>query len=140
MTDATGEAKQSALRVAFDRRHKLEFHGTRITSDGGLLVDRELDHTLGVTALAVSALAEERRGRRNIRHRLLGLLRQVAASQCGERPDGKLARYGHSLIVSAWGEVVADAGEDPRIDLAQVTQARAAIPVLRHDRAFAGPG
>jgi deaminated glutathione amidase len=68
----------------------------------------------------------------------------VAASQCGERPDGKLARYGHSLLVSPWGEVVADAGKGPglavsRIDLAQVAQARAAIPALRHDRAFAAP-
>jgi Transposase DDE domain group 1/Carbon-nitrogen hydrolase len=144
MTDATGEAKQSPLRVAFDRRLKLEFHGTRITSDGGLLVYRWLDDALGLTALAVSGLAEDRRVR-NIRHRLLSLLRQMAASQCGERPDGKLTRYGHSLIVSPWGEVVADAGEGPglalaRIDLAQVARARAAIAALRHARAFAGPG
>jgi hypothetical protein len=33
MTDATGEANKP-LRVAFDRRLKLEFHGARITSDG----------------------------------------------------------------------------------------------------------
>jgi hypothetical protein len=37
MADATGETSQP-LRVAFDRRIKLEFHGARITSDGGLLV------------------------------------------------------------------------------------------------------
>src|SRR6476646_11269052 len=36
MADATGETNK-ALRVAFDRRVKLEFHGARITSDGGLL-------------------------------------------------------------------------------------------------------
>jgi hypothetical protein len=35
MADATGETNKP-LRVAFDRRLKLEFHGTRITSDGGL--------------------------------------------------------------------------------------------------------
>src|SRR3954452_5689414 len=83
MADATGEAKQS-LRVAFDRRLKLEFHGARITSDGGLLAYRELDDALGLTAMAASALAEGRRGK-NIRHRLLGLLRQAVY--------GRLAGY-----------------------------------------------
>jgi Transposase DDE domain group 1 len=83
MTDATGETKQP-LRVAFDRRLKLEFHGTRITSDGGLLAYRELDDALGLTTMAVSTLAEGRRGT-NIRHRLLGLLRQAVY--------GRLAGY-----------------------------------------------
>jgi hypothetical protein len=76
MADATGEAHQPPLRVAFDRRLKLEFHGARITSDGGLLAYRELDDALGLTATAASVLAEGRRGK-NIRHRLLGLVRQA---------------------------------------------------------------
>jgi hypothetical protein len=75
MADATGETNKP-LRVAFDRRLKLEFHGTRITSDAGLLAYRELDDALGLTAAAASALADGRRGK-NIRHRLLGLLRQA---------------------------------------------------------------
>ncbi|MFL5536721.1 MAG: IS1380 family transposase [Gemmatimonadales bacterium] len=75
MADATGETKEP-LRVTFDRRLKLEFHGARITSDGGLLAYRELDDALGLTAMAASALAEGRRGK-NTRHRLLGLLRQA---------------------------------------------------------------
>ena len=84
MPDATGEGQESPLRVAFDRRIKLEFHGARITSDGGLLAYRELDDTVGLTATAASTLAESRRGK-NIRHRLLGLLRQAVY--------GRLAGY-----------------------------------------------
>src|SRR5919112_3448619 len=83
MADATGETKEP-LRVAFDRRVKLEFHGARITSDGGLLAYRELDDALGLTATAASVLSEGRRGR-NIRHQLLGLLRQAVY--------GRLAGY-----------------------------------------------
>src|ERR671912_2241384 len=83
MADVTGETKEP-LRVAFDRRLKLEFHGTRITSDAGLLAYRELDDALGLTATAASVLAEGRRGK-NIRHQLLGLLRQAVY--------GRLAGY-----------------------------------------------
>ena len=83
MADATGETDKP-LRVAFDRRIKLQFHGAQITSDGGLLAYRELDDALGLTALAASALGEGRRGR-NIRHHLPGLLRQAVY--------GRLAGY-----------------------------------------------
>ena len=84
MADATGEAKEPPLRVAFDRRLKLELHGSRITSDAGLLAYRELDDALGLTGAAASILAEGRRGK-NIRHHLLGLLRQAVY--------GRLAGY-----------------------------------------------
>ena len=44
-----GEAKEPPLRPTFDRRIKLEFHGAKITSDGGLLAYRELDGALELT-------------------------------------------------------------------------------------------
>ena len=72
---ATGEAKEPHLRPIFDRRIKLEFHGARISSDGGLLAYRELDDALGLTDIAVSKLLDGRRGR-NTRHKLGGLFRQ----------------------------------------------------------------
>jgi hypothetical protein len=49
---ATGEARELPLRPTFDRRIELEFHGARITSDGGLLAYRELDDVLGLTDVA----------------------------------------------------------------------------------------
>ena len=32
-----GDARKDALRVEFDSRIKLEFHGTAVTSDAGLV-------------------------------------------------------------------------------------------------------
>src|SRR5450755_3985437 len=75
MGHPAGESDDGSLRVDFDRRLKLEFHGSRITSDAGLLAYRELDDALGLSDLAGAALSECRRGK-NTRHMLTGLLRQ----------------------------------------------------------------
>jgi hypothetical protein len=48
--------------VDFDRRVRLEFRGAQISSDGGLLVMRELDKALGLSGLASAALRGTRRG------------------------------------------------------------------------------
>ena len=71
MADPTGEA----LRLDFDRRLLLQFRGSAITSDAGLLAYRELDHTLRLTDTAADKLADARTGK-NGRHRLAGILRQ----------------------------------------------------------------
>jgi hypothetical protein len=75
MEHPAGEADDDPLRLDFDRRLRLEFHGTRITSDAGLLAYRELDDALGLTNLAGALLSDDRRGK-NRRHLLAGLLRQ----------------------------------------------------------------
>jgi predicted amidohydrolase len=67
----------------------------------------------------------------------------VAPCQYGVLPGGA-ACFGHSLIVDPWGRVLADGGEEEGIilaacDPAEVAQARARIPALRHDRDFVDP-
>src|SRR5215207_8339337 len=75
MDGAAGEEGDATLRVAFDHRLKLEFHGSRVTSDAGLLAFRELDDALGLTELAGEALADPRTGQ-NSRRTLSAQLRQ----------------------------------------------------------------
>jgi hypothetical protein len=84
MGDPTGEAGKGALRLDFDRRLLLQFRGSSITSDAGLLAYRELDDTLHLTDTGAETLADARTGK-NGRHRLAGLLRQSAF--------GRLAGY-----------------------------------------------
>ena len=67
----------------------------------------------------------------------------IAPAQCGDHEDGRKT-YGHSLILSPWGEVLAEAGEKPGVivadlDLAEVDEARSMVPALRHDRDYAMP-
>jgi hypothetical protein len=75
MRSPAGESDRRPLRPCFDRRLKLEFRGSRVTSDAGLLAYRELDDALGLTALAGEVLADRRTGR-NGWHGIVGLLRQ----------------------------------------------------------------
>jgi Transposase DDE domain group 1 len=75
MADPTGVADRGALRLDFDRRLMIQFRGSAITSDGGLLAYRELDDALALTASGGERLAEARTGK-NRRHFLVGLLRQ----------------------------------------------------------------
>src|SRR4028119_322112 len=75
MDGAAGDESGAVLRVTFDPRLKLEFHGSRVTSDAGLLPFRDLDDALGLTDLAGDVLADTRTGQ-NSRHTLIAQLRQ----------------------------------------------------------------
>ncbi len=73
-----GKAESGFLRVASYRRLMLEFHGTKVTADVGLLAFRELDNILGVTEIAGQILADSRTGKNN-RQTLTARFRQSVA-------------------------------------------------------------
>ena len=75
MANPAGESKHEALKLDFDRRVMLQFRGSVVTSDAGLLAYRELDDALGLSTMAGETLADARTGK-NERHALVGLLRQ----------------------------------------------------------------
>jgi hypothetical protein len=70
-----GDSHNDALRIDFDRKIKLAFHGSTVTSDAGLLAYRELDDALGLTSTAASGLHNTRTGH-NTQHTSAALLRQ----------------------------------------------------------------
>jgi hypothetical protein len=81
-----GDSHNDAIRVDFDRKIKLEFHGSTVTSDAGLLAYRELDDALRLTTTAASGLHDPRTGQ-NTQHSLLALLRQSIYSRLAGYED-----------------------------------------------------
>src|SRR3977135_1620013 len=66
----------------------LQFHGSVVTSDAGLLPYRELDDVLGLTAMPSDVLADARTGK-NGRHALAGLFRQSVFGRLAGYEDVK---------------------------------------------------
>lgn len=63
-----------------------------------------------------------------------------APAQAGKHENGR-ETFGHSLIISPWGEILAEAGEEPEIIMADIDPeqsilARNKIPALLHDRSY----
>jgi hypothetical protein len=81
-----GEARKDALRVNFDRKLKLEFHGVKVSSDAGLLAYRELDDVFGLTDMVACELRDNRTGK-NTQHSVRALLRQSIYSRLAGYED-----------------------------------------------------
>jgi hypothetical protein len=86
MAHPAGESNDGALRLDFDRRLMLQFCGSVVTSDAGLVPYRELDDMLGLTVIAGNSLADARTGK-NGRHALVGLLCQSVFSRLAGYED-----------------------------------------------------
>jgi hypothetical protein len=101
-----GEAEKAPLRLHFNPKVRLEFQGSTITSDAGLLPLRELDEALALTSTASDHLQESRTGR-NIQHHLIPLLRQSIYSRLAGYDDtndaDRLAQDPAMRVVVDWG-------------------------------------
>ena len=58
-----GERETGVLRLSFDHRLKLDFHGSKLTSDARMLPYRELDDVVGLSEIAGDVLTDTRRGK-----------------------------------------------------------------------------
>ena len=90
MVQPGAEARFGAFRLDFDRRLKLEFHGSSVgssvTSDAGLLAYRELDDAPGPMTIAEQHLVDRRTGR-NGRHDIVDVLRQSVFGRLAGHED-----------------------------------------------------
>ena len=80
-----GESQKQAFQLSFNRFLRVTFQGSRITSDGGLILVRELDERLGFGELIEQHLIDSRG--KNTRLPLADLLRQSIYSRLAGYED-----------------------------------------------------
>src|SRR5438445_8607272 len=81
-----GETQNQPFQLSFNASLKVEFQGSRITSDGGLILVRELDERLGFGELIEQHLTDSRRGK-NTQFPFADLLRQSVYSRLAGYED-----------------------------------------------------
>jgi len=81
-----GEKQNQPFQLSFNAALKIDFQGSRVTSDGGLIVVRELDERLGLGELIEQHLTDPRRGK-NTQFPLADLLRQSVYSRLAGYED-----------------------------------------------------
>jgi hypothetical protein len=81
-----GEIQKGPFQLSFNASLKIDFQGSRVTSDGGLILVRELDERLGFGELIAQHLTDSRRGK-NAQLALTDLLRQSVYSRLAGYED-----------------------------------------------------
>ena len=81
-----GEDPKQPFQLSFNASLKIDFHGSRVTSDGGLILVRELDERLGFGDLIQQHLTDSRRGK-NTQFPFADLLRQSVYSRLAGYED-----------------------------------------------------
>ena len=80
-----GETQKQPFELSFNSRLRVDFQGSRVTSDGGLLLVRELDERLGFGELIERHLTDERA--KNTQLPLADLVRQSIYSRLAGYED-----------------------------------------------------
>jgi hypothetical protein len=81
-----GEKQNQPFQLSFNASLRIDFQGSRVTSDGGLILVRELDERLGFGELIEEHLADSRRGK-NTQFPFADLLRQSVYSRLAGYED-----------------------------------------------------
>src|ERR1700730_3465897 len=115
MSNPAGESREGVLRLDFDRRVTLQFRGSIVTSDAGLLPYRELDDALGLSAMAGEMLADARTGK-NGRHALVAMLRQSVFGRLAgyeDVNDAERLRHDPAMRWIVGGKAASDCAASP---------------------------
>ena len=81
-----GEKQNQSFQPSFNASLKIDFQGSRVTSDGGLILVRELDERLGFGELIEQHLTDSRGGK-NTQFPFADLLRQSVYSRLAGYED-----------------------------------------------------